>query len=615
MAPRIFLRLLALAIAAAQAPPAAAQFFQDSFTLAIPTQSNFGSGPAYGVSQNFGASWSGTTDLGPGTSCPIRILGSCASGYYGWDFSMTSAGRVGLGLEAGVTGGTVAASLPESGLVAYLPGSGGSTPSTLFAVAGHNLNPSNASQVPQITLSGAGLSANVTGTLGASMSVEAEVCYVVGCSSGGGTVVPAFDTTFPIIGVNSANRNVLTLGGLAVPLPGVNKPTYINVTTGGGGGDPTSLTPYLQGDPLVSGVNIGQYQITTPKESTGGVATSRTSASFTAEQDVFSLEMSLPGIAQYLAETSLTGGAVNFDFLKNSYSIPGVLSARYNLFDVEAGLVLGMRQTARLETPIDVKLHFDKPVTGTYQVHIGESCTSSALGGFTGDCNDFTILAKCAIASVLGQPCIQVPVYETRTLASENGWLTVPSEAQMTADSQVVPISLSWDDNIPGQLDARLYELRTASLITTTELTIAPQIAISALCGSINLAGGVFSDSIPCAYQNTVRGEPLVFTVAADIRELTRDCATSYFSAGTAPLPFTCGDPPPDLATSNGAVPDDRLAEPPDLYLLAAQDPNDIVGGPDPNRMDVELVPEPASMMVMGLALVALSGFRRRIGR
>jgi hypothetical protein len=324
---------------------------------------------------------------------------------------------------------------------------------------------------------------------------------------------------------------------------------------------------------------------------------------------VFNLSASLPGIAEYLAETTLGGGLVNLDLLKNSFTIPGVFNAKYNLFDIEAGLDFGLQQTVTLNTPVDVLLKFDQPVTASYQVFQYNKCTSDigVLGDppVDGPCTGPQQKIDCGILANLGHACTVTPVYSSFSQDSTNdqGWIDLPPAAQGTA------VNLNWDNGTPGNLTSRLYEMGEPTETISTDLTITPDLNISALCASITVAGGLFSGSVPCAWQQDYKPTPIVIPLGAAEVNLTQNCMTANSEFGTDATPFICAGPPRILI----ANPDPTLPTAPDQLNDALPDPNDIVSM-QTDSPQFDTIPEPSGLLLLGVGLAALRAGRFRRG-
>jgi hypothetical protein len=588
----------ALLAAFCLASPAQAQFYFDTYNMTIPTQSDFNGSDSLSYSNTFSQSWNTDPNLGPGVSCPVSIPGiGCTSGYYGWNFNLATSGQVGVGVQASVSGGTIAATLPFTGYVDYSPngplGLGGAP--TLIAQTNLTQNGTQAS----ITLGGPGVSASVTGILAAAVSAQATACFVE-CTSGGGTIVPSFSTTFPIIAVNSANTKVLSIGGYSVGLSGINKPSYINING----------TPQSSLNPLPNGYNIGQYQLNTPTNLSGGATTGLTTATFTSNQDIFNLSLSLPGLLE-----NLFSGALGADYLKDSFNIPGVISAKYNLFDIEAGLDFGLEQATTLTTSADVWTEFSQPVTWSYQQYSYTSCSGNTvltIGGqtgpvpFSGDCNDPLIQNFCQTAILqqeggFAASCTQSPVYTTISQDATNGWIDLPPALQG------IPITLSWDNGVPGTLIDRLYQLDPTEATTVSDLTITPDLNISALCASISLVHGLYSGTVPCAYQEDYTATPITVDLATVTQTLKPDCSADTINIGSGSPPFICPPPDRNLASDNGATPDSTVAAEIAMSYASSPNPNDITSGPDPNY---QVAPEPPGVALFAFGLIALAGAR-----
>ena len=377
---------------------AAPLVYNDSFTLSTSDQSMWGSGAQTGWSYDSGlqgVKWG--TYVGPnhgpakvgvdavsGSSNTTIIPSICfwtpwgeqctgsvtADTRTGAAIDLSSSGQIGVGVTAAVTGGGVSVKLPVKTTLQIGDAVGGK-----FHITG-GATIDTAKGTALISAAAPSFAAGVNAAVNIDASLNAEGCFfLAGCSTSNTQLGFGFNQT--LVAFNTANAPPVNILGyplgthFGVDLAGQVYKSYYEVTPNkppcqgpvtASGEKPSCAT---DGPVSAGGLVLAKIELDSLKNFSGNNFNGY-SLSVSNTSPVLSANLNLVDIAQSIF--GLQNNVVNPSVSLNLPLLGSAVTVGLTLADVQAGIVLGLKQKFEVEPALKVTLQFDKPVTEYVQV-------------------------------------------------------------------------------------------------------------------------------------------------------------------------------------------------------------------------------------------------------
>jgi hypothetical protein len=393
-------------------------------------------------------------DLGVGNAC------------VGGEAGVRGYGQVGLRVSAQASGGDLSALVKTRFEVSLPQGPIKAGEAFQVSASGKVLDGSG------LTLNSAQFQARINGEINMKNSLFGTACFGP-CTSG--SVDMGAYANFELVGMNTANDKPFSLFGQDFAMPPVDKPFELH-----------SGPCVVRTNPLVCSFNptprVGEVTVFTSPDSFAGGVLNDGNITMAVNQKLLNFSASIPGLME-----AAQGWPI--DVLHQKASIPGLFGASYTLFDIEAGVNVGLQQELTLDPNLAVQLQYSRAVT------VKEHRTRYA---FTCEIPPDELRAPCKSGEVLYSDEANVIPKACRGIFGLNLRCSAGVREDYVADvlhqdglvtvqaGETLDLVFDGGDT-PGELLGRKYILLDPTIQHTSSASLDPSLRIQAMCASLEL--------------------------------------------------------------------------------------------------------------------------------